>query len=140
MPGVAVDSSVWVAAADPADRFCAASRAFFTAVVRHRSSIHIPAFAHVEVACAIARRTRDGSGARRLAQAMLAVGPVEEVATDRALLARALLAGTTAFLRGADALFVAATQATGATLVSWNDELVQRGGAVTPSDWMAANP
>jgi len=116
------------------------SRAFFTATTRHRSSIHLPAFAHVEVACAIARRIRDAAGARRLAQAMLGVSPVTEVATDAALLARALDAGTTAFLRGADALFVATAQVTGATLVSWDDELLQRGGAVTPSDWMAANP
>jgi predicted nucleic acid-binding protein len=65
---------------------------------------------------------------------------VVEVATDAALLAQALLAGTTAFLRGADALFLATARAAGATLVSWDDELLQRGGAVTPSDWTAANP
>lgn len=135
-----MDSSVWVAAADPADSFCAASRAFFTGLVRHGSPIHVPAFARVEIGCALARRQRDAAAARRLAHAMLAGGQVVEIALDAAALARALRAGTNVFLRGADSLFVAAAQATGAPLVSWDDELLRRGGAVTPSDWAAAHP
>jgi predicted nucleic acid-binding protein len=138
--GVTVDSSVWVAAADPADPFCAASRGFFAALVRHQSPIHVPAFARVEIGCALARRQRDAAAARRLAHAMLASGQVVEASMDTPFLARALRAGTDAFLRGADALFVAAAAATGATLVSWDDELLLRGGAVTPSDWVTANP
>lgn len=140
MAVVAVDSSVWVAAADQADPFCGPSRAFFAAVVRHRASLHVPAFARVEVACALARRSRDASAARGLAQAMLAGSLVVEAATDAALLAQALLAGTDAFLRGADSFFVATAQAAGATLISWDDEMLQRGGTVTPADWAAAHP
>ena len=140
MPGVTVDSSVWVAAADPTDSFCAPSRAFFAGLFRHGSRIHVPAFARVEVACALARRQRDAPAARRLTHAMLSGGQVAEVAMDAPLLVRAQGAGTAAFLRGADSLFVATAQATGATLVSWDNELLRRGGAVTPSDWAAANP
>ena len=135
-----MDSSVWVAAADSADSLCAASRAFFSSVVRHGSPIHVPAFARVEIGCALARRNRDAAAGRRLAHAMLGGAQVVEVATDAALLARALRAGTAAFLRGADSLFAATAAATGAPLVSWDDEMIRRGGAVTPSDWMAAHP
>jgi predicted nucleic acid-binding protein len=140
VPGVTVDSSVWVAAADPSDPACPASRSFFADLVRRGSRIHAPAFARVEIGCALARRIRDAAAARRLAHAMLAGAQVADVAIDTALLARALHAGTAAFLRGADSLFVATAQAMEAALVSWDDELLRRGGAVTPSDWAAANP
>ncbi len=135
-----MDSSVWVAAADPTDSFCTGSRGFFASLVRHGSPIHVPAFARVEIACALARRQRDAPAARRLAHAMLSGRQVAEIAMGTALLARALGAGTVAFLRGADSLFVATAQATGATLVSWDNELLRRGGAITPSDWTAAHP
>jgi predicted nucleic acid-binding protein len=100
----------------------------------------VPAFARVEIGCALARRTRDAAAARRLVHAMLVGVQVVEVPIDAAVLARALHAGTAAFLRGADSLFVATAQAMEAALVSWDDELLRRGGAVTPPDWTAANP
>ena len=137
MPGVTVDSSVRVAAADRTDSACSASRAFFEALVRRGAAIHVPAFARVEIGCALARRHRDAAAARRVAHAMLGGAQVVEVATDAPLLARALRSGTTAFLRGADSLFVATAEATGSALVSWDEEMVARSGALTPSAWVA---
>ena len=43
-------------------------------------------------------------------------------------------------LRGADALYAATAQLAGAALISWDNELIQRAGAMTPSAWLAANP
>ena len=59
---------------------------------------------------------------------------------DTALIVAALRLGTDTFLRGADALYAATAQLTGSTLISWNRELIQRAGALSPTDWLAANP
>jgi predicted nucleic acid-binding protein len=48
--------------------------------------------------------------------------------------------GAHQLIRGADALYVAASSLTGAPLISWDAELVRRAGALTPQDWLAANP
>src|SRR5581483_509543 len=45
--------------------------------------------------------------------------------------------GAHAFLRGADALYVAAAEAFAAPLLSWDRELITRAGAITPQDWLA---
>ncbi len=40
-------------------------------------------------------------------------------------------------LRGAIALYAATASLANAPLVSWDDELVSRAGAVTPQQWLA---
>jgi len=64
---VAVDASVWIAAQDPADPFCTRSRSFFNQTVAAGIVIHVPAFARVEVACALARKLRNSDQGERLA-------------------------------------------------------------------------
>lgn len=140
MDGVTLDASVWVAAAELSDPFWGPSRAFFSGLANRRSRISVPSFARAEIACALARRRRDPFLARRLTDAMLASARVVQVPVDATLLARALLIGTDTFLRGADALYAAAAQLGSSQLVSWDHELIQRAGALTPSAWLAANP
>ncbi len=134
---IAVDASVWTAAADPSDAFCAQSRACLAAITRSGGDIVIPAFALVEVACALARRLRDPQLGQQLAAAMLNGPLVAHLPLDGPLLTRARERGARAFLRGADALYVAAAEAFAAPLLSWNRELITRAGAVTPRDWLA---
>jgi predicted nucleic acid-binding protein len=140
MSAVAVDASVWIAAVDTADTFCGQSRAFIAGAVRRGAQLVIPSFAVTEVACALARKHRNAAVARRLTGSMLTPGQVLHVPVDARLLATSVRVGTGAFLRGADALYAAAAQLAGAALVSWDDELIQRAGALTPTDWLAANP
>jgi predicted nucleic acid-binding protein len=52
---------------------------------------------------------------------------------------KAITLGTQSFLRSADAIYAALTDQLGATLVAWDDELVQRAGAMTPTTWLATN-
>ncbi|MCF7730972.1 MAG: hypothetical protein K9N23_04760 [Akkermansiaceae bacterium] len=56
------------------------------------------------------------------------------------LLAKALALGTTKFLRGAEAMYAATAELVGCALVSWDKEHLQRAGALTPDDWLVANP
>lgn len=135
-----VDASVWVAAADGSDVFHAASRLFLAGAARQRQGICLPSFAWIEIACALARRRRDSAVGQQLASAILRAPLVTRIELDDPFLAQTLVSGTRAFLRGADALYAATAAIHGAQLVSWDDELVRRAGAVTPTDWLAANP
>lgn len=137
MTALIVDASVWVSAADASDRFHAASRTFLAAVVRQRVTIVVPAIAQLEVACALARRFRDARHGRALADELLRSPLVEVAALDAPLLAAAVATGTGAFLRAADALYAAAAERAEADIVAWDNELVERAGAVTPDAWLA---
>lgn len=134
---IAVDASVWTAAANPSDVFCAQSRACLAAITRSGRGIVVPAFALVEVACALARRLRDPELGGRLAASMLNGPLISHLPVDGSLLTAARECGTRAFLRGADALYVAAAEAFAAPLLSWDRELIARASATTPRDWLA---
>lgn len=140
MTDVTVDASIWIAAADPADVFHAESRTFLATTTVRGLRLVIPTFAVVEVACALSRKRRDPTAGQRLMDGLLSLALVLQVPTDVALLSTALQRGTAMFLRGADALYAATAELTGTTLISWDDELIQRAGALTPTDWLNANP
>jgi predicted nucleic acid-binding protein len=140
MRAVAVDASVWIAAQDLADPFCTQSRLFLSHAIVARMIVHVPAFARVEVACALARKLRNASQGERLANLVFKTAGAKEHPVNSALLAKALALGTTKFLRGADAMYSATAEIVGCALVSWDKEHLQRAGAMTPNDWLLANP
>jgi predicted nucleic acid-binding protein len=140
MRGVAVDASVWIAAQDPADPVCTRSRLFFSHAVVAGIAVQVPEFARVEVACALARKLRNPLQGERLANLVFKTAGAKEHPVNPVLLAKALALGTTRFLRGADALYSATAEIVGCTLVSWDKEHLQRAGALTPDDWLLANP
>lgn len=59
---------------------------------------------------------------------------------DTAFLTAAESVGTFQFLRGADALYAAVAQQSQSLLISWDNEHLQRAGAITPTDWLVTNP
>ena len=138
MTDLTVDASVWVAAADHADVFHSESRDFLAAVALEGAQIVVPEFAIVEVACALARKLQSTARGRYLATDVLS--SVVRRPVDESLLSTALQIGTSVFLRGADALYAATAQLSGAQLISWDNELVQRAGAITPTTWLDASP
>jgi predicted nucleic acid-binding protein len=134
-----VDANVWVAAADQNDLFFTASRNFLTQAARQRLNIYLPAFTQIEIACALARKRQDAEAGRQLATAILGSPQITHVQLDASFLAQAILTGTESFLRGADALYAATAAICRTQLISWDDELVRRAGAITPTDWLAEN-
>lgn len=102
--------------------------------------IHVPAYARVEIACALARRLRSAAKGQRLSHLVLTAANATEQPVNATLLARALSSGTAKFLRGADALYAATADIAACDLVSWDKEHVQRAGALTPGEWLTANP
>jgi predicted nucleic acid-binding protein len=113
---------------------------FFSHVVTAGIAIHVPAFARIEVACALARKLRNAAHGERLATLVLTKALAKDHPMDSKLLAKALALGTTKFLRGADAIYSATAEIVGCSLVSWDKEHLKRAGALTPDDWLLANP
>ncbi|MEO5713013.1 MAG: PIN domain-containing protein [Luteolibacter sp.] len=140
MKAVTVDASVWIAGQDASDPFCKASRLFFSHAVANGVAIHVPAFARVEVACALARKLRNAPKGERLANLVFKTAGAKEHPVNAVLLAKTLSLGTIKFLRGADALYSATAEINACDLVSWDKEHLQRAGALTPDDWLMANP
>jgi predicted nucleic acid-binding protein len=140
MSEATVDASVWIAAQDPSDLHCQDSRAFLSKALELQTAIHVPAYAVVEVACALARRLRDGAKGRLLAQSIFSAASARETAVDARMISKALNAGTDKFLRGADALYAATASMTGSQLISWDKEHLQRASGMTPVDWVASRP
>lgn len=135
-----LDASVWVAAFDPRDRFHVPSAEFLRVAARRRTRLHGPAIVLLETACALARRARSAATGRAALDRLrlhptLVLHPV-----NPRLLASAQELGIRQLLRGADALYAATATELSAPLVSWDEEHVHRGGAVTPEEWMAAHP
>lgn len=140
MKPVVLDASVFIAAAEPTVAFHAESRKFLEVLIIRGVPVHVPAFGLTEIACALSRRLRDPVVSRNLAIRGLAAVRAVELPVDATFLAHATLSGTRDFLRGADALYAAAAEMTGGILVSWDGEHRSRAGALTPTEWIAANP
>jgi predicted nucleic acid-binding protein len=134
-----VDASVWVAAGNPNDVFAERSRAFLTTATQRSEIFCAPSFVEVEVACALARRWQNAEEAREWAKSIMVKPGIVSMPVDAALLAFALHLGTTLLLRAGDALYVAVAASYSAPLISWDAELIRRAGAITPTDWLAAN-
>lgn len=134
-----IDASVWIAAADATDRFYQASRDLLRKVVADRIAVIQPEFARLEVACALARRLRDGAQGQMLAQSLMRRMVTSEVAMTSDFLADAEQLGTRQFLRGADTLYAAVASQSQTQLVSWDNEHLQRAQGITPIEWLEAN-
>lgn len=134
-----LDANIWIAVYDPADSLHDESALFLRSVAKLELSLYGPAFVIIEAGCALAHRTRDrraGSNAMQRLQLypFLTLLPLN----DRLLLTAGEL-GVRFTVRGADALYVATAALSDAPLITWDIELVRRAGALTPTDWLAAN-
>ena len=134
-----LDANIWVAAFDRRDRFHQKSAAFLTVVASKDLRLHGPAFVTLEVACALARRADDSAVGVVVEQKLRAHPALALHPVDDRLLDAARDLGTDLLLRAADALYAATASITASPLVTWDDELVQRAGALTPDAWLAAN-
>ena len=132
-----VDANVWVAALDPRDRFRDSSVAFLRDVAGRDLELHGPAFMINEVGCAVARRAGDPNAGISAAARLRDHPRLTLHALDEPLLALALDIGVRQLLRAADALYAATSELARAQLISWDEELVRRAGAVTPERWLA---
>ena len=139
MTALVIDASVWVSAADPTDGMSEPSRAFLSRVAARELPIVLPELARLEIACALARRLRSAEYGRNLTDQMLESPRMTTYSMNRAVLGRAIELGTRNCLRAGDALYAAVAQAGEGQLVAWDRELIERGGALTPEEWLVRN-
>ncbi|MQA91775.1 MAG: PIN domain-containing protein [Gemmatimonas sp.] len=139
MTALVIDASVWVSAADATDHLSGPSRDFLAVVTAQALPLALPDFAALEVACALARRLRDGERGRALADQMARSPMLTIHSSNPSLLRQAIETGTRDLLRAGDSLYAAFAEQVGGTLVSWDRELIERSGAVTPPEWLDRN-
>lgn len=133
---ITLDASVWVAGLDVADVCHTASVRLLAALQSSRTPIVIPDLALLEVGCALARRRRDPSAGPAAVAALRSIPTLRILAAERSIPEPALELGTRALLRAADAVYVATARLTESPLVSWDRELIERAGALTPEQWL----
>lgn len=136
---LALDANLWIAAFDRSDVFHGESVAVFAEAARRALPLAGPSFVVLESICALARRVDDPRFAQAAAAKMADHPALHLEPLSETLLAEAERLGVERRLRGADALYVATAMRLGCPLLSWDQELIARGGAQSPRDWLAAN-
>jgi predicted nucleic acid-binding protein len=133
-----VDASVWVSLYATDDVNHSATLAWFEQVADAGEELVAPTFALVEVAAAMARRTRNPEDGRRAAARLLATPSRILVPVSDDLLGDAAELAVTLLLRAGDAPYVAVAARLGIGVVTWDREQLTRGAAVvqtaTPAD------
>jgi predicted nucleic acid-binding protein len=140
--GLTVDASVYVAALHPGDRFHPDSAAMVTSDEFVATSVVCPMLVLPECAGAVSRATGEVALGHAAIVTLTYAPNVElvEFTAERAQSADRLAADLR--LRGADAVYVQVAQEHGTQLVTWDDQMRERGAAVvptmTPTDWLAS--
>lgn len=132
-----LDANVWVSALEPRDALHGESATFVNMISRQKLALHGPAIVLLEVTCALARRLGRAGPAEEASRWLRAHPTLKLVAVDDLLLEAALAMGRERGLRGMDALYAATAALMEAPLISWDAELIQRAGALSPTRWMA---
>jgi len=138
---VTVDASIWVAADAGGEPHHADCRAFLAATLGGRLPVHQPLLSIVEVCATVARKTRSTRLALMAGQIVLSVPTLVLHELDHRRAREAAELASQAFLRGADAVYVATARRAGTVLVTLDLEMHQRAAAIvatfTPAEWLA---
>lgn len=136
-----VDASVWVAAFLSADVNHHSSRAALAALLARRVILPCPALVLTEVAAAVARNTDRQDLAVRAMEVVRDFPGLVMYVLDAPLSEEAARLAAAQRLRGADATYVAVAARAGAVLLTWDQEMHDRGAAaaqtLTPDIWLA---
>jgi predicted nucleic acid-binding protein len=121
-----VDASVHISALNPHEADSAASVQFLDLVQVHEIPVFNPMLLIVEVAAAVARRLSDPERALELSSALRDLPHQTLVPLDEVLLGHAVALAVAARLRGADAIYAAVAQHYGTTLVTLDNQQLER--------------
>jgi predicted nucleic acid-binding protein len=135
-----IDANVFVSDAVTVDVHHADSRAFLSALRQRAEQVFCPSLVLVEAAAAIARPTGDASLALRASNLIRRFPNLKLVGLSIARSRTGAQLAANHRLRGADTVYVGVAVEYGATLITWDTEMLQRGRAavqaMTPSDWL----
>ena len=135
-----IDASIFVATAHAPEVHHAASLEFLRKIEEQVVHLFCPTLVLAECAAAIARQTDRPILAERIVVLIEHLPNLLLVPLDASLAHRAAQIAITQRLRGADAIYAAVAETFGATLITWDAEMLQRGPAVvstlTPTEWL----
>ncbi len=126
---VTVDANVLVAAARASDIHHAASVEFLCGIEHQHDPLFCPTLVLAECSAAIARQTDDPLLAERTEALIEGFPHLVLVALDLTLARRAARLARDYRLRGADSVYLAVAETLGATLITWDGEVLGRGPA-----------
>lgn len=129
-----IDACVWISAALEDEINHSRAIAFFERIAQEGAKIVMPSLAITEVGTSIFRRTGDFSIAKDVVQIMQRPEVIIEPVTNE-LATRAFVLCEKSPLRGGDAVYLAVAEKYGETLVSFDRELVERGGALVKTEY-----
>lgn len=133
-----IDASVFVSAARPSEKLYPLSFRFLHRVKGTR--IFCPTLVLAECGAAIARPTGDSLLSGRLVDLIRYFPGMTQVPLDQSLAFRAAEIAIGNRLRGADAVYAAVAENFDATLVSWDEEMLERSPqsvrAINPERWL----
>lgn len=124
-----VDASVLVAAFYTTDSHYPPSETFLAAVAEQ--PVHCPALVLPECAAALARVTGSTSTARHILEKMKQLLRLGLAALTEASADEAVEVAVQCHTRGADSCYIALAAYLEATLITWNQEMLDRGRPVT---------
>ena len=127
---VAVDASTWVRLLMPDDPRHAVTLQWLGGWVNNGGTIVAPTLLLAEVAGAVSRQTGQSRLGREALNNVLTNRAVRLVPMDASLAEAAAELAADLRLRGADAVYVAVARRFGVPLVTWDQEQLQRAGAV----------
>jgi predicted nucleic acid-binding protein len=128
-----IDASVFVAAARVEEEHYAASRRFLQQVQALGVTVFCPTLVLAECAAAIARPTGDEALAGELVMLIQDFPAMRLVAIELSLANRAAQIAMGHRLRGADSIYAATAESCKATLVTWDEEMLDRCRAFIPT-------
>ena len=140
---VTIDASVFVAAARVEEAHYSTSRSFLTQVRQQDVATFCPVLILPEVGAAIARRTDNPSLATNLTALIEHFPGLQLIPLTLLTIKTATQIAITHKLRGADAVYAAVAFHFETTLVTWDQEMLERSASVvrsvTPQVWLENN-
>jgi predicted nucleic acid-binding protein len=136
-----IDASVFVSAARPSEKNFPLSYRFLRNA--KGSTIFCPTLVLVECGAAIARPTGDSILSERMINLIKNFPGMKQVPLHLPLALRGAEIAVQNRLRGADAVYVAVAEECSSTLISWDEEMLQRCPetvlALTPQKWLESS-
>lgn len=126
---IVVDASVWVSWLRPSDCHHEATSRWIEPQLLAGEVLATPDLAIIEVAGSIARITGQSSLGRQSATALIDIPLLEVHPGDRERFSLAVALAADCRLRGADAVYAALAMRLDATLVTWDEDLLDRAGS-----------
>lgn len=129
-----LDANIIVSAVRETEVYHRESIEFLREIELREAAIYCPNLIVTECGSAIARRTGNRDLAERTVALIYMLPNLVLLPIDNSVSNRATEISISERLRAADAIYVAIAESSDSTLISWDAEILQRGGVIVPTN------